>query len=210
MSAMANTTPIVATITKFTTKERTPKDADATPRVSIQDFCKEHYEDILPVIMDKIRSDKRKEVHARLDFEESPKKRRIIEGSQNSSARTLSARARSTDLVILTRQAQPNPDRTGKTSGIVLIVEAALTGETLLTKIILGAETALVASKNYMIIPVPPTGRGPNMDIFLTTETDPVMRKKEGKVNPFILRIEEWHQRWRTLEVKVKKAQVYG
>ncbi|GJW29898.1 hypothetical protein Tco_0046773 [Tanacetum coccineum] len=52
---------------------------------------KEHYEDILPVIMDKIRRDKQKEVHVRLDFEESPKKRRIREGSQNLSARTLSA-----------------------------------------------------------------------------------------------------------------------
>ncbi|GJV11443.1 reverse transcriptase domain-containing protein [Tanacetum coccineum] len=77
-----------------TAPEKTPKEADATPRVNIQDFCEEHYEDILPVIMDKIRRDKRKEVHARLDFEESPKKRRIREGSQNSSARTLSARYR--------------------------------------------------------------------------------------------------------------------
>ncbi|GJW16675.1 hypothetical protein Tco_0024111 [Tanacetum coccineum] len=94
MSAMANTTPIVTTVTKPATKEKTPKDADATPRVNIQDFCEEHYEDILPVIMDKIRRDKRKEVHARLDFGESPKKRRIREGSQNSSARTLSARYR--------------------------------------------------------------------------------------------------------------------
>ncbi|GJS84410.1 hypothetical protein Tco_0750951 [Tanacetum coccineum] len=94
MSAMANTTPIVATVTKLATKEKTPKDADATPRVNIQDFCEEHYEDILPVIMDKIRRDKRKEVHARLDFEESPKKRRIREGSQNSSAGTLSVRYR--------------------------------------------------------------------------------------------------------------------
>ncbi|GKA12851.1 hypothetical protein Tco_0692397 [Tanacetum coccineum] len=90
MSAMANITTIVTTITKPATKEKTPKDADATPRVNIQDFCEEHYEDILPTIMDKIRRDKRKEVHARLDFEESPKKR-IREGSQNSSARTLSA-----------------------------------------------------------------------------------------------------------------------
>ncbi|GJR80284.1 hypothetical protein Tco_0151069 [Tanacetum coccineum] len=94
MSAMANTTPIVTTVTKPTTKEKTSKEADATPRVNIQDFCKEHYEDILLVIMDKIRHDKRKEVHARLDFEESPKKRRIREGSQNSSAMTLSARYR--------------------------------------------------------------------------------------------------------------------
>ncbi|GJX28723.1 hypothetical protein Tco_0236802 [Tanacetum coccineum] len=65
MSAMANTTPIVTTVTKPTTKEKTPREADATPRVNIQDFCEEHYEDILPVIMDKIRRDKRKEVHAR-------------------------------------------------------------------------------------------------------------------------------------------------
>ncbi|GKB71631.1 hypothetical protein Tco_0933043 [Tanacetum coccineum] len=89
---MANTTPIVTTVTKPTTKEKMPKEVDATPRVNIQDFCEEHYEDIIPVIMDKIYRDKRKEVHDRLDFEESPKKRRIREGSQNSSARTLSAR----------------------------------------------------------------------------------------------------------------------
>nr|GEZ10004.1 hypothetical protein [Tanacetum cinerariifolium] len=45
--------------------------------------------------MDKIRRDKRKEVHARLDFEESPKKsRRVREGSQNSSVGTLPARYR--------------------------------------------------------------------------------------------------------------------
>ncbi|GJU99560.1 hypothetical protein Tco_1328831 [Tanacetum coccineum] len=91
---MANTTPIVTTVTKPTTKEKTLREADATPRVHIQDFCEEHYEDILPVIMDKIRRDKRKKVHARLDFEESPRKRRIRKGSQNSSAKTLSARYR--------------------------------------------------------------------------------------------------------------------
>ncbi|GJR16434.1 hypothetical protein Tco_0799086 [Tanacetum coccineum] len=34
MSAMANTTPIVTTITKPATKEKTPKEADATPRDS--------------------------------------------------------------------------------------------------------------------------------------------------------------------------------
>ncbi|GKC93049.1 reverse transcriptase domain-containing protein [Tanacetum coccineum] len=91
MSVMANKTPIVTTVTKPATKEKTPKDVDATPRVNIQDFFEKHYEDILSVIMDKIHRDKRKEVHARLDFGESPKKRRIKEGSQNSSTRTLSA-----------------------------------------------------------------------------------------------------------------------
>ncbi|GJX18678.1 hypothetical protein Tco_0221355 [Tanacetum coccineum] len=94
MSVMANTTLIVTTVTKPATKEKILKDADTTPRVNIQDFCEEHYEDILPVIMDKIRHDKRKELHARMDFGESPKKRRIREGSQNSSVRTLSARYR--------------------------------------------------------------------------------------------------------------------
>ncbi|GJX17317.1 hypothetical protein Tco_0218149 [Tanacetum coccineum] len=136
MSTMANTTSIVTTVTKPATKEKTLKDADATPRVNIQDFCEEHYEDILSVIMDKIRRDKRKEVHARLDFREN---------------------------------------RTGQTPRIVLIVETTLTGGTLLIEIVLGAETAPAASKNHMIIPAPPTGRGPNIDITPATETAPVM-----------------------------------
>nr|GEV85162.1 reverse transcriptase domain-containing protein [Tanacetum cinerariifolium] len=63
MSAMANTTPIVTTVMKPTTN---PRDADAIRMVNIQDFCEEHYEDILSIIMDKVRRDKRKEVLARL------------------------------------------------------------------------------------------------------------------------------------------------
>ncbi|GJQ93303.1 reverse transcriptase domain-containing protein [Tanacetum coccineum] len=66
MSPVANTTPIVTTVTKPVTKEKTPKDADATPRVNIQDFCEEHYEDILPVIMDKIRRNKYRNPSERL------------------------------------------------------------------------------------------------------------------------------------------------
>ncbi|GKA24893.1 reverse transcriptase domain-containing protein [Tanacetum coccineum] len=71
---MANTTPIVTTVTKHATKEKTPKEADATPRMNIQDFCEEHYEDILPVIRDKIRRDKyrnpseRRKVRDRLKY----------------------------------------------------------------------------------------------------------------------------------------------
>nr|GEX37638.1 reverse transcriptase domain-containing protein [Tanacetum cinerariifolium] len=83
---MANTTPIVTTITKTANKENTPKEADAALKANILDFCEEHYEDILPVIMDKIRRDKRKEVHARLDFGGNPtKSQRVREDSQNSS-----------------------------------------------------------------------------------------------------------------------------
>nr|GFD23917.1 reverse transcriptase domain-containing protein [Tanacetum cinerariifolium] len=92
MSTMANTTPIMTTVTKTANKEKTPKEADVALKANILDFCEEHYEDILPVIMDKIHRDKRKEVHARLDFEENPRKsRRVREGSQNSSAGTLPA-----------------------------------------------------------------------------------------------------------------------
>ncbi|GJS77468.1 hypothetical protein Tco_0727349 [Tanacetum coccineum] len=87
MSAMANTTPVVTTVTKTATKEKATKETDASLRVNILDFCEEHYEEILPVIMDKIRRDKRKEVYTRLDFRDNTKKsQRIREGSQNSSA----------------------------------------------------------------------------------------------------------------------------
>nr|GEX38536.1 retrovirus-related Pol polyprotein from transposon TNT 1-94 [Tanacetum cinerariifolium] len=56
MSAMANTTPLVTTVTKPATN---PRDTDTTPRVNIQEFCEEYYEDILPIIMDKVRQDRR-------------------------------------------------------------------------------------------------------------------------------------------------------
>nr|GEV14172.1 reverse transcriptase domain-containing protein [Tanacetum cinerariifolium] len=60
MSAIANTTLIVTTVTKTATKEKTPNGAETASRINILDFCEEHYEDILPVI-DKIRRDKRRE-----------------------------------------------------------------------------------------------------------------------------------------------------
>ncbi|GJR58105.1 retrovirus-related pol polyprotein from transposon TNT 1-94 [Tanacetum coccineum] len=125
-------------------------DAEPPPGVNIQDFYEEHYEDILPVIMDKIRHDKRKKVHARLDFGESPKKR-IREGSQNSSAKTLSARYHNPSERLKVRDRLRYNDRhvldrlghrTGQTPRILLTVEAALTSGTLLTEIIPRVETA--------------------------------------------------------------------
>nr|GEU42224.1 reverse transcriptase domain-containing protein [Tanacetum cinerariifolium] len=83
MSAMANTTPLVTTVTKPVTN---PRDVDATPRVNIQEFCEEYYEDILPIIMDKVRRDRQKNVHTRLDFGERPRER-IREVSHHSSVR---------------------------------------------------------------------------------------------------------------------------
>nr|GEU94349.1 reverse transcriptase domain-containing protein [Tanacetum cinerariifolium] len=82
---MANTTSLVTTVTKPATNLR---DADATPGVNIQDLCEEYYEDILPIFMGKVRRDKRKEVHARLNFKKSSRERRTREDSHYSSARS--------------------------------------------------------------------------------------------------------------------------
>nr|GEU48635.1 reverse transcriptase domain-containing protein [Tanacetum cinerariifolium] len=82
-SVMENTTPLVTTVTKPTIN---PGDADTIPRVNIQEFCEEYYEDILPIIMEKVRHDRRKDVHTKLDFGEGPRER-IREDSYHSSAR---------------------------------------------------------------------------------------------------------------------------
>nr|GEX60825.1 hypothetical protein [Tanacetum cinerariifolium] len=116
MSMMANTTPIVTTVMKTANKEKTPKEADATLKANILDFCEEHYEDILPVIMDKICHDKRKEIHARLDFEENPRKsRRVREDSQNSSVGILREEGGSNPCYLACRRAAPAMRDTGKT-----------------------------------------------------------------------------------------------
>nr|GEV43915.1 reverse transcriptase domain-containing protein [Tanacetum cinerariifolium] len=83
MTAMANTTPLVTIVAKPATN---PRDTDTTPRVNIQEFCEEYYEDILPIIMDKVRQDRRKDVHTRLDFMKGPKEK-TRENSHHSSAR---------------------------------------------------------------------------------------------------------------------------
>ncbi|GJZ59454.1 reverse transcriptase domain-containing protein [Tanacetum coccineum] len=57
MSVMANNTPIITTVQNTGTKEQTPREVDGNPRANI-----------LPIIMNKARHDKRKEVQARLDF----------------------------------------------------------------------------------------------------------------------------------------------
>nr|GEZ36804.1 hypothetical protein [Tanacetum cinerariifolium] len=64
---MANTTPLVTTVTKPANNLR---EANTAPRVNIQELCEEYYEDILPIIMEKVRHERRKDVHTRLDFGE--------------------------------------------------------------------------------------------------------------------------------------------
>nr|GEY02323.1 hypothetical protein [Tanacetum cinerariifolium] len=64
-SAMANTTPLVTTVTK---PANNPGEANTTLRVNIQEFYEEYYEDILPVIMEKVRHDRRKDVHTRINL----------------------------------------------------------------------------------------------------------------------------------------------
>nr|GEY94919.1 reverse transcriptase domain-containing protein [Tanacetum cinerariifolium] len=81
---MENTTPLVTTITKPTIN---PVEANSAPRVNIQEFCEEHYDDILPIIMEKVRHDRRKDVHTRLDFEEGPRERVKEDSYSNARAR---------------------------------------------------------------------------------------------------------------------------
>nr|GEW11084.1 reverse transcriptase domain-containing protein [Tanacetum cinerariifolium] len=59
--------------------------------------------------------------------------------------KVIKGRARSTDLAKPTRQAQPNPDQARQAPGVILVVEAALTGWTLLMKVILIIGNASVA-----------------------------------------------------------------
>nr|GEU63960.1 reverse transcriptase domain-containing protein [Tanacetum cinerariifolium] len=144
---MANTTPIVTTVTKTANKEKTPKEADAALKANIIDFCEEHYEDILPVVMDKIRHDKRKEVHARLDFRKNPRKsQRVREGSQNSSAETLRARCRNPSERPKIRDHLKYNDE----DVFDRLVEDVLAGEALLAEIVLETGTTLVALKNHL------------------------------------------------------------
>nr|GFA83046.1 hypothetical protein [Tanacetum cinerariifolium] len=83
-SVMANTTPLVTTVTKLTIN---PVEANSAPRVNIQELCEEHYEDILPIIMEKVRHDRRKDVHTRLDFGEGPRERVREDSYSNAKAR---------------------------------------------------------------------------------------------------------------------------
>nr|GEW42467.1 reverse transcriptase domain-containing protein [Tanacetum cinerariifolium] len=68
---MANTTPLVTTVMK---PKIDPGEANTAPRVNIQELCEEYYEDILPIIMEKARHERLKDVHAMLDFGEGVKK----------------------------------------------------------------------------------------------------------------------------------------
>nr|GEV56693.1 reverse transcriptase domain-containing protein [Tanacetum cinerariifolium] len=93
-SVMENTTPLLTTVTKPTIN---PTEANSAPRVNIQEIYEEHCEDILPIIMEKIRHDRRKDVHTRLDFGEG-RRERVREGSySNARARASPGRVKVQD-----------------------------------------------------------------------------------------------------------------
>nr|GEX92743.1 reverse transcriptase domain-containing protein [Tanacetum cinerariifolium] len=172
MSAMANTTPLVTTVTKPATN---PRDADSTPRVNIQEFCEEYYEDILPIIMDKVRRDRRKNVHTRLDFGEGPRER-TREDSHHSIVRARTTKPerlkvqdhlRYGDHHVLDRLGHRrqsafdrlretySPSTTksrprGRISGTILEVEAVPTNWTLQMKIVQRTGNASVAGEGIM------------------------------------------------------------
>ncbi|GKC09898.1 hypothetical protein Tco_1001508, partial [Tanacetum coccineum] len=182
MSAVANTTPIVTIVTKTANKEKTQKERD---KVNIQDFCEEHYEDILPIIMDKVRRDKRKEVHTRLDFAESSRKgRRIREGSQNSSVGVspvryhassrrprVQDRLRYNDGSVFNRLSR-------QALGILPALEVAPPVET-------APDTEITSAtlKSRTMVSTPPKGLGPSTEDPLETDVDPGARGDGEKTN---------------------------
>nr|GFC62472.1 hypothetical protein [Tanacetum cinerariifolium] len=85
---MANTTPLVTTVTK---PANNPGEANTAPRVNIQELCEEYYEDIILIIMEKARHERVKDVHAMLDFGEGPRER-IREDSHYSNTRAKNAK----------------------------------------------------------------------------------------------------------------------
>ncbi|GJS85140.1 hypothetical protein Tco_0751681 [Tanacetum coccineum] len=90
---MANSTPVITTVRNTDGREKTPRETNIVPQASIQEFCEKHYDDILPIIMEKVRQDKRKGLQSRLDFGDTPKRARRIRsdslssGDRNSPAR---------------------------------------------------------------------------------------------------------------------------
>nr|GEV63608.1 reverse transcriptase domain-containing protein [Tanacetum cinerariifolium] len=202
MSAMANTTPIMTTVTKTATKEKTPNGAKTASRINILDFCEEHYEDILPV-MDKICHDKRREVHTRLDFgEDSMKSQRMREDSQNSSAKTLSARYRNLSERPQIRDHLRNNDgnvigRLGhrRKSAFKRLSDTYSPSTTKSGpdkeysrddsysrgQIVLESGTAPTASKNRMVIPTPLTEYGTNIESGTNERGHWKSKSKRGK-----------------------------
>nr|GFC27177.1 hypothetical protein [Tanacetum cinerariifolium] len=77
-------------MTTVTKPANNPGEANTAPGVNIQELCEEYYKDILPIIMEKALHERRKDVHARLDFGEGPRER-IREDSHYSNTRTKNA-----------------------------------------------------------------------------------------------------------------------
>ncbi|GKC86665.1 hypothetical protein Tco_1147314, partial [Tanacetum coccineum] len=98
---MANSTPVITTVRNTDGREKTPRETDTAPQASIQEFCEKHYDDILPIIMEKAPHDKRKGLQSRLDFGDTPKRDRRIRsdslssGDRNSPARHYHMREKS-------------------------------------------------------------------------------------------------------------------
>nr|GEY86619.1 hypothetical protein [Tanacetum cinerariifolium] len=86
---MANTTPLVTTVMKPTSNQG---EANTAPSVNIQELYEEYYEDIMPIIMEKARHERLKDVHARLNFEEGPQER------TRENSRYSNTRAKNTEL----------------------------------------------------------------------------------------------------------------
>ncbi|GKC61640.1 hypothetical protein Tco_1089238 [Tanacetum coccineum] len=208
---MANTTLVVTTVTKTATREKTLKEADAVPKASILDFYEEHYEDILPIIMDRAWHDKQKEVQTRLNFGENSKKiRRERENSSNSRAGNSPIRfhhersktrgqERHDDKNVFNRLSHSrksvherlsdtySPSITKYGPSRASSRDSSDSRGRSLSRDRPRVKTASLASKNHMTILTPLMGPEPSIEIDLVTKITPAARRDGGKANPYFL-----------------------
>ncbi|GJV77522.1 reverse transcriptase domain-containing protein [Tanacetum coccineum] len=154
---MANSTPVITTVRNTDGREKTPREADTAPQASIQEFCEKHYDDILPIIMEKARQDKSKGLQSRLDFGDTPKRARRIRndslssGDRNSPARYRHGREKSeTDARRKDEDMRAAPE----------------------------SEATSAVSKSLMAIPTPPKGLGTEITPAIMTTTGPRRRRE--------------------------------
>ncbi|GJX49742.1 hypothetical protein Tco_0276587 [Tanacetum coccineum] len=172
---------------------------DAAPRVNILDFCEEHYKDILPIIMDKIRHDKpkvrdhlkdndgnvfgrlghrRQSAFDRLSDTYSPsttKSRPDMTSSRDHSHSRGRPHRRDSSL------SRGRPRSRDRSHGIEESYDNTYSSY---------RTSARHGHHSRIVNPL-------------------VTRKREGKRIPVISCIRQWYQRWGILEVNVKKAQAY-
>ncbi|GJY58170.1 hypothetical protein Tco_0458062 [Tanacetum coccineum] len=148
--------------------------------VNIQDFCEEHYDDILPIIMDKVRRDKRKESSCQNGLQRSSEKsewqERVLKIQVPASHHRRRSVIRTAQRYTITKLGQVL-DRAGQALEILSALEVAPPVET-----VPDTETASATLKSRTMVSTP-KGLGPSTEDPLEADVDPGARRDRGKAN---------------------------